>query len=64
MAHGHALGMPTTTNSIVTTVYKSITIGCSRLVHVSAYTSKDLPPLKISGENPGMVGFHLQIKQK
>ena len=49
MAHGRAWGMPITTNFIVTTVYKSNTIDTTRL---QAYTSKDLPPLKISGENP------------
>ena len=45
------LGMPITTNSIVTTVYKSITIPCSRLV--SAYTSKD----KFVGRTLGWYDF-------
>jgi hypothetical protein len=50
MAHGHAQGMPITTNFIVTS-YKPITIVTTRRL-VSAYTSKDLPPLKISGGEP------------
>ena len=50
------------TNFIVTTVYKSIIIGCSRLV--SAYTSvTDLSPLKFLGRTLGWYDFAYNLNE-